>query len=46
MGVLEDRLQRTEERLWRQFTALEMAIDQMNAQSMWLTQQFSMWGGR
>lgn len=36
----EDRLQRIEDRYWRQFTALEKAMNQMNAQSAWLAQQF------
>ena len=39
-----DRLQMMENRYWRQFTALEKAISQMNAQSAWLTTQFSMGG--
>ncbi len=34
-----DGMKRTEERHWRQFTALEQAIQRMNAQSMWLMQQ-------
>jgi flagellar hook-associated protein 2 len=33
----EDRLQQVEERYWRQFTALERFIAQMNSQSAWLT---------
>jgi len=32
-------MERTEQRHWRQFTALEQAIQRMNAQSMWLMQQ-------
>lgn len=36
----EDRLQQIEDRYWRQFTAMEKAIQQMNQQSMWLMQQF------
>lgn len=37
---LEDRLDEIEDRYWRQFTALERAVQQMNAQSAWLYQQF------
>jgi len=37
---LEDRLKEIEDRYWRQFTAMEQAIQQMNAQSAWLAQQF------
>ncbi|ACA60279.1 flagellar filament capping protein FliD [Candidatus Desulforudis audaxviator] len=47
ISMLDERMQRTEERLekledryWKQFTALERAISRMNAQSMWLAQQF------
>ena len=29
-----------ENRYWKQFTAMEKAIQQMNAQSAWLAQQF------
>lgn len=36
----EDRLKVTEDRYWRQFTAMEKAISQMNSQSAWLAQQF------
>ncbi|MBE0467414.1 MAG: flagellar filament capping protein FliD [Candidatus Desulforudis sp.] len=36
----EARLERLEDRYWKQFTALERAINQMNTQSMWLMQQF------
>jgi flagellar hook-associated protein 2 len=32
-------LTQREDRLWRQFTALERAIQRMNSQSMWLEQQ-------
>jgi len=42
----EKRLQMVEDRYWRQFTALEKAINQMNAQSAWLMSQFNMVGGR
>ena len=36
----ENRLLKMEDRYWRQFTAMEKAIQQMNSQSMWLMQQF------
>ncbi|NLY55832.1 MAG: flagellar filament capping protein FliD, partial [Firmicutes bacterium] len=43
----ERRLQMVEDRYWRQFTALEKAINQLNAQSAWLMSQFNMvMGGR
>lgn len=35
----EDRLTMREERLWRQFTALETALSTMQAQGAWLSQQ-------
>jgi len=37
----EERLEDIENRYWRQFTNMEIAINQMNAQSAWLSQQFS-----
>lgn len=37
--AFEDRLQRVEARYWRQFTAMEKAMDQMYNQSQWLSQQ-------
>ncbi|MBD1381399.1 flagellar filament capping protein FliD [Metabacillus arenae] len=36
----EDRLIQIENRYWRQFTAMEKAIQRMNEQSMYLMQQF------
>lgn len=39
---MEDRLQQVEDRYYRQFTAMEQAINQMNAQSAWLSQQLGM----
>jgi len=36
-----DGMERNEQRYWRQFTALEDAIQRMNAQSAWLAQQFA-----
>ena len=37
----EDRLKQIEDRYWRQFTAMEKAIQQSNSQSMYMMQQFS-----
>ncbi|MFD1032814.1 flagellar filament capping protein FliD [Metaplanococcus flavidus] len=34
----QDRLTRIEDRYWRQFTAMEKAISQMNSQSSWMQQ--------
>ncbi|MDQ0285630.1 flagellar hook-associated protein 2 [Desulfofundulus luciae] len=42
ISTLEERLQQMEDRYWRQFTAMEQAIQQMNAQSAWLAQQLGM----
>jgi flagellar hook-associated protein 2 len=36
----EDRLKKIEDRYWRQFTAMEKAIQQANQQAMYLMQQF------
>lgn len=36
----EIRLQDIEDRYWRQFTAMEQAINKLNSQSAWLAQQF------
>lgn len=36
----EERLIEIEDRYWRQFTAMEKAINQLNSQSAWLAQQF------
>jgi flagellar hook-associated protein 2 len=38
ISLAEERLLKLEERYYRQFTALEQAINRMNQQSMWLTQ--------
>jgi flagellar hook-associated protein 2 len=38
----ESRLSQIEDRYWRQFTAMEKAIQRANSQSMYLMQQFSM----
>ncbi|WP_421381438.1 flagellar filament capping protein FliD [Bacillus salacetis] len=37
----EDRMKQVEDRYWRQFTAMEKAIQQSNQQSAYLMQQFS-----
>lgn len=42
---MEDYLLQVEDRYWRQFTAMEKAINEMNAQSMWLSQQLMSFGG-
>ncbi|RIW39053.1 flagellar hook-associated protein 2 [Bacillus salacetis] len=42
MDRFEDRLVQIEDRYWRQFTAMEKAIQKANSQSMYLMQQFSM----
>ncbi|WP_422121902.1 flagellar filament capping protein FliD [Planococcus sp. X10-3] len=39
----QDRLTRIEDRYWKQFTAMEKAISQMNSQSTWMQQ--NMFGG-
>jgi flagellar hook-associated protein 2 len=41
---MEAYLLKVEDRHWRQFTAMEKALDQMNTQSMWLSQQLAFWG--
>ncbi|WP_174728846.1 flagellar filament capping protein FliD [Mesobacillus harenae] len=38
----EDRMKTVEDRYWRQFTAMEKAIQKANSQSSYLMQQFSM----
>lgn len=40
---MEDYLSKVEERYWKQFTAMETAMERMNSQSMWLMQQFNLW---
>lgn len=40
----QERLFRTEDRYWKQFTAMEKALNQMNQQSMWM-QQNMFFGG-
>jgi flagellar hook-associated protein 2 len=41
---MEEYLLTVEDRYWRQFTAMEKAISNMNAQSMWLNQQLMSMG--
>lgn len=40
---LETRLMRKEEAYWKQFTAMEKALNEMYSQSMWLAQQMGMY---
>jgi flagellar hook-associated protein 2 len=40
MDRFEDRLIQVEDRYWRQFTAMEKAIQRSNQQSMFLMNQF------
>lgn len=42
INSFEDRLVKVEDRYWRQFTAMEKAIQKSNEQSTYLMQQFSM----
>jgi flagellar capping protein FliD len=41
MSNFNQRLVGVEDRYWKQFTAMEKAMSQMNSQSSWLYQQFS-----
>lgn len=41
----EQKLFNLEERYWRQFTAMEQAIQSMNQQSLWLATQMGLGGG-
>lgn len=41
IGSLENRLASIEDRYYKQFAAMEKAINQANSQSAWLTQQFA-----
>lgn len=41
LEIMEKRLLSIEDKYYRQFTAMEQAIQRMNTQSQWLTQQFS-----
>lgn len=40
INAFENRLKQVEDRYWRQFTAMEQAIQRANMQSGWLMQQF------
>ena len=40
MDRFEDRLGQIEDRYWRQFTAMEKAMQQANSQAMYMQQQF------
>lgn len=40
ISAFEDRLKQVEDRYWRQFSAMESAIQRSNQQSMYLMQQF------
>lgn len=40
INIETERLANLENRYWRQFTAMEKAMSQMNSQSSWLSQQF------
>jgi len=40
IAQMNDYLIRTEDRYWKQFTAMETALQRMNSQSSWLMQQF------
>ncbi|GGM35396.1 flagellar hook-associated protein 2 [Paraliobacillus quinghaiensis] len=42
ISAFEDRLRQTEDRYWSQFATMEKMIQQMNSQSSYLMQQFSM----
>lgn len=44
MSVMEERLIQVENRYWRQFTAMERALHEMNSQSDWLYQQLAQLG--
>lgn len=37
----EDRLKLVEDRYWRQFTAMEKALEKLNSQSSWIAQQLA-----
>ena len=41
LDAWEDRLIQIEDRYWKKFSAMETALNQLNQQSSWLTQQFS-----
>ena len=39
LNVMEDRMQRVEQRYWNQFTTMERMLSEMYSQSDWLQQQ-------
>jgi flagellar hook-associated protein 2 len=41
MNAMEDRLKRVEDRYWKQFTAMEKGLSEMNSQADWLYQQLA-----
>ena len=41
MNRWEDRLQQIEDRYWKQFNAMEVAMNKANSQNSWLAQQFA-----
>ncbi|MBA1334004.1 MAG: Flagellar cap protein FliD [Firmicutes bacterium] len=41
---MESYLERVEDRYWKQFAAMEKALNEMNTQSLWLSQQLTFWG--
>ena len=41
LSNLNKKYTQERERYWKQFTAMEQAISNMNSQSSWLSQQFS-----
>ena len=43
INIWENRLIQIENRYWKQFTQMERVLNEMNNQSMWLSQQF--WSG-
>lgn len=42
IDTLEERMKKLEERYWRQFTALEKAVQQANMQGQWLMQKLGL----
>lgn len=42
IDILEERMKRLEERYWRQFTALEKAVQRANMQGQWLMQKLGL----
>jgi len=46
IAKMEGRLKKEEDRLWRQFTAMEEAVSRMNAQSAWLASYLGLGGSQ